>query len=362
MSRTTILRFLNIVTFLVLVSFAGNATKEKKFDVTETIMHHIGDAHEWHLWGEGHSGTSIYLPVIIYDNELKIFSSSHFYHGQIIPVADSLKPTEYLLGEGDAKGYALFHEKIYKVKDGALEFHGGHPHNAMPIDISITKNVLSLFIGSIILLLIMLSTSLYYKKNGAVAPRGIAKFIEPLIVYVRDEIVKPNIHGAKHTRYIGFITTVFFFILVNNLLGMIPVFPGGANLTGNISVTLFLAVCTLLVTVFSGNKNYWKHIFATPGVPWALLPIMIPIELVGILTKPFALMIRLFANMTAGHIIVLSLISIIFINKSAAWGFLSVPMALFISVLEILVAFLQAYLFASLSALFIGAAVEEEHH
>ena len=143
---------------------------------------------------------------------------------------------------------------------------------------------------------------------------------------------------------------------------MIPVFPGGANLTGNITITLFLAVCTLLITVFSGNKNYWKHIFATPGVPLVLLPIMIPIELVGIFTKPFALMIRLFANITAGHIIILALISIIFINKAAAWGFLSVPMALFISVLEILVAFLQAFLFTMLSALFIGAAVEDEHH
>jgi F-type H+-transporting ATPase subunit a len=143
---------------------------------------------------------------------------------------------------------------------------------------------------------------------------------------------------------------------------MIPVFPGGANLTGNITITMFLAVCTLLITVFSGNKNYWKHIFATPGVPWLLLPIMIPIEIVGIFTKPFALMIRLFANITAGHIIVLALISIIFINKSEAWGALSVPMALFISVLEILVAFLQAYLFSMLSALFIGAAVEEDHH
>jgi F-type H+-transporting ATPase subunit a len=163
-------------------------------------------------------------------------------------------------------------------------------------------------------------------------------------------------------KYLGFLTTVFFFILVNNLLGMIPVFPGGANLTGNITITMFLAVCTLLITVFSGNKNYWKHIFATPGVPWLLLPIMIPIEIVGIFTKPFALMIRLFANITAGHIIVLALISIIFINKSEAWGALSVPMALFISVLEILVAFLQAYLFSMLSALFIGAAVEEDHH
>ncbi len=362
MSRTTILRFLSIFTFLVGLAFTAGATKEKKFNVSETIMHHIGDAHEWHLWGEGHQGTSIYLPVILYDNGIKVFSSKHLYHGKAISVEDSLKPSEYLVGEGPAEGYALLHEKIYKLNNGKLDVHGAHPKNAMPLDLSITKNVLSLFIGAFILLAVMLSTSLYYKKNGAVAPRGIAKFIEPLIVYVRDEIVKPNIHGAKHTRYIGFITTVFFFILVNNLLGMIPVFPGGANLTGNISVTLFLALCTLLVTVFSGNKNYWKHIFATPGVPWALLPIMIPIELVGIFTKPFALMIRLFANMTAGHIIVLSLISIIFINKSEAWGLLSVPMALFISVLEILVAFLQAYLFASLSALFIGAAVEEDHH
>ena len=147
-----------------------------------------------------------------------------------------------------------------------------------------------------------------------------------------------------------------------SFMNLIPFLPGGANLTGNISVTLFLAVCTLLVTVFSGNKNYWSHIFATPGVPLALLPIMIPIEVVGILTKPFALMIRLFANITAGHIIILALISIIFINKNVAWGGLSVPMALFISVLELLVAFLQAFLFALLSALFIGAAVEEAHH
>lgn len=362
MSRAGIVRLFSIVVSLLFLAFTGGAAQEKKFNVTETIMHHVLDAHEWHLWGEGHEATSIYLPVILYDNGFKVFSSSYLYHGKPFPVADSENPAEYLVGRGPAEDYALLHEKIYKLNNGKLEFHGEHPKNAMPIDISITKNVLSLFIGAFILLVVMLSTSMNYKKNGAVAPRGIAKFIEPLIVFVRDEIVKPNIHGAKHTRYIGFITTAFFFILVNNLLGMIPVFPGGANLTGNISVTLFLAVCTLLVTVFSGNKNYWRHIFATPGVPWALLPIMIPIELVGIFTKPFALMIRLFANLTAGHIIILALISIIFINKSAAWGLLSIPMALFISVLEILVAFLQAYLFASLSALFIGAAVEEDHH
>ena len=353
--------FLAAFFMLFVVAVYGN-NKGEEFNVSETIMHHIGDAHEWHLWGEEEHGTAIYLPVILLDQGLKIFSSSHFYHGTARVLEDSLKPVHYKLGVGPAQGYALLHEKIYKLRNGELQFHNGHPTNNMPMDFSITKNVMSLFIGAFLLLVIMLSVAAYYRKNGAVAPKGLAKFIEPLIVFVRDEIIKPNIHGAKHARYINFITTVFFFILINNLLGMIPVFPGGANLTGNISVTLFLAACTLLVTLLSANKNYWKHIFATPGVPLALLPIMIPIEIVGIFTKPFALMIRLFANMTAGHIIVLSLISIIFINKTEAWGFLSVPMALFISVLEILVAFLQAYLFASLSALFIGAAVEEDHH
>ena len=362
MTKITIASISTLISVFVVFLANANERAEKKFDVTETIMHHISDAHEWHLWGEAPHSTSIHLPVILMDEGIKCFSSSYFYHGTPKLSDDSLKPAHYFLGVGPAQGYALFHEKVYKLQNGALQFHNGHPTNEKPLDISITKNVLSLFIGVLILMLVMFSTAAYYRKNGAVAPKGIAKFTEPLILFVRDEIIKPNIHGAKHTRYIGFITTVFFFILINNLLGMLPVFPGGANLTGNISVTLFLAFCTLLVTVFSANKNYWKHIFATPGVPLALLPIMIPIEIVGIFTKPFALMIRLFANMTAGHIIVLSLISIIFINKSEAWGLLSVPMALFISVLEILVAFLQAYLFASLSALFIGAAVEEEHH
>jgi F-type H+-transporting ATPase subunit a len=327
------------------------------------IMHHIQDAHEWHLWGEGHESKAIALPIILIDNGLQSFSSSYFYHhGKL----DSVNTKEgglvfFTKGTGPASKYALFHEKIYSLKDGKLEFHGEHPVNSMPLDFSITKNVLSLFIGSFMLLIILLTTARYYKKNGAVAPKGIAKFIEPLILFVRDEVAIPNLPHGKHAEYLGFLTTVFFFILINNLLGMIPVFPGGANLTGNITVTFFLACCTLLITLFSGNKNYWKHIFSAPGVPLALLPIMIPIEIVGIFTKPFALMIRLFANMTAGHIIVLSLISIIFINKTEVWGLLSVPMALFISVLEILVSFLQAYLFASLSALFIGAAVEEDH-
>lgn len=355
---------LGMVTFST--AFANHETEEREFEVVETIMHHIKDAHEWHLWGGHHNSTSIYLPIILVDGGLKTFSSKHFYHGEPATGKDakSGEEVEYVKGVGPAAGYAMFHEKIYKLNaEGGLHFEGGHVHGAvMPFDMSLTKNVLSLLMGSFIIILLMSAVARYYKKNGAVAPKGLAKFVEPLILMVRDNVAKANIGEHKYKKYVPFLLTVFFFIFINNLLGLVPILPGGANLTGNITITFFLAVCTLLVTVFSGNKNYWGHIFATPGVPKALLPIMIPIELVGILTKPFALMVRLFANMSAGHIIILALISIIFINQNAAWGALSVPMALFISVLELLVAFLQAYLFIMLSALFIGAAVEEHHH
>lgn len=345
--------------------YAGHGAKEDKpFNVTETIMHHISDAHEWHIIGEGEGAVSVYLPIILLDNGVKVFSSSNFYHGEEIHGEDAKgKEFHYVKGVGAAAGYAMAHEKIYKLNSkGELYYHDGHAVNAKPMDFSITKNTLSLFIGAVVILLMMLSVASFYKKNGAVAPKGMAKFIEPLILIIRDEVAKENIDHHKYQKYVPYLLTIFFFVFINNLLGLIPMFPGGANLTGNISVTIVLAVMTLLFTVLSGNKNYWMHIFNTPGVPKPLLLIMVPIEIVGILTKPFALMIRLFANITAGHIIILSLISIIFINQNAAWGLLSVPMALFISVLELLVAFLQGFLFAMLSALFIGAAVEDAHH
>ncbi len=358
--------FLSLLTICSINSAFATEHKEKKeFNVNEMIMHHIKDAHEWHLWGPEHGGTSIFLPIILIDGGLQTFSSSHFYHGEMKTAIDHVTKSEveYLQGTGPASNYGLYHEKIYKLNDGALSFEDGHVHgNTKPFDLSITKNVMSLFFGATILLLVMGSVARFYKKNGAVAPKGLAKFLEPIIILVRDDIAKENIGHLKYKKYVPYLLTIFFFIFFNNLLGMIPIIPGGANLTGNLTITMFLAICTLVVTLASSNKNYWKHIFATPGVPVALLPIMIPIEIVGIFTKPFALMIRLFANMTAGHIIVLALISIIFINQSIAWGALSVPMALFISVLELLVAFLQAFLFAMLSALFIGAAVEEAHH
>ena len=340
---------------------AAEGHEEKSFNVNEMIMHHIKDAHEWHLWGGEHDGTAIYLPIILLDNGLKTFSSTHFYHGEeaVSKERGTDKEYHYIKGVGPAEGYAMFHEKIYKLENGVLHFEGGHPHNVKPTDLSITRNVTSLFLTFFLMMTIMLSVAKYYKKNGAVAPKGLASFVEPIIIFVRDDVAKDNIGEEKYKKYVPLLLTIFFFIWISNLTGLIPVL--GSNLTGNISVTLFLAVITLIVTVFSGNGNYWKHIFATPGVPVALLPIMIPIEIVGIFTKPFALMVRLFANITAGHIIILALISIIFINKSAAWGALSVPMTLFISELELLVAFLQAYLFAMLSALFIGAAVEDHH-
>ncbi|MBC9812331.1 F0F1 ATP synthase subunit A [Crocinitomicaceae bacterium CZZ-1] len=335
---------------------------EKDFNIGEMIMHHIKDAHEIHLWGDAHNGTSVYLPIILMDGGLKTFSSSHLYHGELKTAVDHKTHEEihYVAGVGPADGYAIFHEKIYKLENGELQFEDSHPHNAKPMDFSITKNVFVLFLVSFIVCLLAIGTARYYKKNGAIAPKGVAKFIEPLVIFVRDDVAKANIGEHAYKKYVPYLLTIFFFILVGNLLGLVPMLS--ANLTGNITITLFLAVCTLLATVLSGNKNYWHHIFATPGVPVPLLIIMIPIEVVGILTKPFALMIRLFANITAGHVIILAFIGIIFINKNAAWGALSVPMALFISVLEILVAFLQAYLFAMLSALFIGAAVEEHHH
>ncbi len=364
----SIKRTLTIVLTTLLFSpvLANKSEVKKEFNVTEMIMHHISDAHEWHLWGEHENAKTIYLPIILIDGGLKTFSSSNFYDGKPKTGKDHKtgNEVEYVQGIGAAADYIMVHEKIFKL-NGAEEvkFEDGHPHGlTTPLDFSITKNVVSLFFGALLILFVMFGVAKFYKKNGAVAPKGIAKFLEPLIVMVRDDVAKSNINEHKYMKYVPYLLTIFFFIFFNNLLGLIPIIPGGANLTGNITVTLFLAVCTLVVTVVSGNKNYWGHIFATPGVPMALLPIMIPIEVVGIITKPFALMIRLFANMTGGHIIVLALISIIFINQNAAWGALSVPMALFISVLELLVAFLQAFLFAMLSSLFIGAAVEEAHH
>lgn len=338
---------------------------EEGFNVNEMIMHHIKDSHSWHILdytddeGVEHP-VSIPLPVILWtDNGLVAFMSSEFHHDE----------TGHHVVEMAGQRFINVHGKIYYASEeanahgGYYEEHDGHPTNALPMDFSITKNVFSLLFSAVLIFILFGSTARYYKKNGAVAPKGLAAFMEPLIVFVRDDIAKDNIGGKHYERFVPFLLTLFFFIWLNNLLGLIPFFPGGANLTGNIAVTMVLAVFTFFIVNFNGKKDYWMHILWMPGVPYGVRPILAIVEFVGIFTKPFALMLRLFANITAGHILVLSLIGLIFILNSVYISALSVPLTLFISTLELLVAALQAYIFALLTALFIGAAVEEhEHH
>lgn len=311
--------------------FAAEPKEGEAFDPGAMITHHIVDDYSWHFF-DGHYGT-LFLPVILYtDSGLEIFSSSNFYDEDHNLV--------------DYNGYRLEHGHI-----AALD--GSHP-----LDFSITKNVASLFLSAFLLLAVFFTVAKGY-KDPKKAPKGIQSFFEPIIIFIRDEVAIPNIGEKKAGKFLPFLLTLFFFIWFNNLLGLMP---GGANLTGNISVTFVLAFIVLLITLFSTKKYYWAHIFATPGVPWPVLIILIPIELVGILTKPFSLMVRLFANITAGHIIILSLFSLIFIFESMAVAPISVAFAIFMNCLELFVALLQAYVFTLLSAMYFGAAVEEAHH
>ena len=311
---------------------------EEKFEPTKVIMEHIADSHMWHLWGH----TSLPLPVIVYTaNGLDFFSSGHFHHGE----------HDYT---GNANTYRLVEDKVKIVgADGKVD------ENAKVYDFSITKNVAAMFIAIAVILLVFISVAGAYKTRAGKSPKGLQSFVEPIIVFVRDDIAKPNI-GHNYGKFMPYLLTMFFFIWINNLMGLIPIFPGGANVTGNIALTFVMALGTLLIVNLNGNKYYWKHIFA-PDVPWWLYPIMVLVELIGIISKPFALMIRLFANITAGHVIVLSLISLIFIFQTLAIAPVSIAFVLFMDVLELLVAFLQAFIFTLLTALFIGMAVEEHH-
>jgi len=318
--------------------FAENPTsKEEGFNPTPHILHHIADSYEWHLWGD----ISIPLPVILYtEGNLDVFMSSEFHHGK----------SKVIRGD---RTYKIDHHKIVEENDKKI------------INVSVTKNVASMILSVLILFFILRKVSAGYKNKNQ-APKGIQAFLEPLILFVRDDIIKSSI-GPKYKGYTVFLLTTFFFILTNNLLGLTP---GAANVTGNISVTLVLSLFTFIIITISANKGYWKHLIKPPGTPLPLLPIMIPIEIFGVFTKPFALMIRLFANITAGHIIILSLISLIFVasnngeNVVAGWSVapISVLFVLFIFLIELLVAFLQAYIFTLLSAVFIGLAVKEEDH
>jgi F-type H+-transporting ATPase subunit a len=292
------------------------------------------DDHVWHLW-DGHYGT-LYLPVIVYSAEkgLDVFSSHNFYD-------ENHNIVEY-------NGYKLDHNHIALTGS-----------EAYVLDLSITKNVAMLLINAALLLLVFTAVARSAKKNAGKAPKGLQSFFEPIVIFVRDEIVKPNI-GHHYEKFMPYLLTLFFFILFGNLLGLLP---GAGNLTGNIAVTLTLALLTFIITNVKGNKAYWSHIFWTPGVPLPLRIVILPVEIIGIFTKPFSLTVRLFVAITAGHIVLLSLLSLAFIFQSVTVGFVSSLIVLFISVIELLVAGIQAYVFTLFSALYIGmATAEHEHH
>lgn len=355
------------LSFLSFVSFGEQEGKDSKHvdvkhevaglintpeEINAYIKHHLQDSHDFIFYTDGETGHHVgfSLPVILLDDGLQVFSSSKFHHGETV-------------AESNGNFYKLFHGKIYKTNaEGVLNMDDhGHPTNEKPLDFSITKSVVGMLLTGLLLLLAFSSLARGYKKGPV--PTGFARVLEPLVIYVRDEIARPNIGEKKYRKFMGFLLTVFFFIWTLNLLGLTPL---GFNVTGNIAVTVCLAIFTFIIVQFSGTKDYWGHIFWMPGVPVLMKIVLAPIEVLGIFTKPFSLLIRLFANITAGHFVVMSLIALM-ITMKAAFGPVvstgtSIFLTLFISVIEILVAFLQAFIFTMLSSLFIGMAVEEHDH
>ncbi len=332
-----------------------------KDEVKEYILHHVKDAHDFHLFTyysdnkEHHVGFP--LPVILWgENGLTAFMSSAFHHDD---------QGKQIVEKGSSK-FVKVHGKIYELNADAtaIEFdEAHHPVNASkPIDLSITKSVFGIILIGFLMLLWFSKLGRQYKKKAV--PTGFGRVLEPLVLYVRDEIAEPNI-GPKYRKFTGYLLTVFFFVWILNLVGLAPF---GFNVTGQLAVTAALAIFTFVIYMASGNAHFWSHQLWMPGVPYLLRPILAVIELAGTLViKPFSLMVRLFANITAGHIVVMSLIAIgITMQKEmSAFGSttLSIILSLFITLIEVLVAFLQAYIFTMLSALFIGMAVEEpEHH
>jgi F-type H+-transporting ATPase subunit a len=324
----------------------GGHESNEPFNPGEMIMGHVGDEHGWHIAGN----LTLPLPVIVFEQGkgLSVFSSGRFDHGH-----------------ASHNGYMLHEGKIVAV-DGADVID--EERTGKVWDLSITKNVLGLLVSIAIMLLVFLSVAKAYKKKGMAAPSGLQGFIEPMIIFIRDEVAKPNI-GPRYRQFMPFLLTVFFFILLNNLMGLIPIFPFGANVTGSISVAFTLAAFAFIIILFVSNKHYWEHVFAMPGVPKAVLLILTPVEMLGVILRPAILMIRLFANITAGHIIVLSFFALIFIfgeiNAGLGWGVsvFTLLFTVFMSMLELLVAFIQAFVFTFLAAMYFGDAVQtHEHH
>jgi F-type H+-transporting ATPase subunit a len=335
--------FSKILAFVLAFSFSAvfandeHATKadEKPFNMTEMIMHHISDEHEWHFATIGHTHVTLPLPCIVYQpgKGLQVFMSSNFkdeHHNTV-----------------SYNGLKLEHGKIH-AEDGSHVY-----------DFSITKNVAQLLISAVLLLLVFTTIAKSSKRNSGKAPSGIQSVFEPLIAYVRDDIARANIGEKYYLKFTPYLLTLFFFIWFNNMLGLLP---GSANVTGNIAVTMVLAVIAFFITNLNGKSTYWGHIFWMPGVPVFMKFFLAPIELLGVFVKPVTLMVRLFANITAGHIILLSLLGIVFMFKSFAVGGTVSAFMVALNVLELLVAFLQALIFTLLTSMYIGSAVEEHHH
>ncbi len=322
-------------------------SKDLKTEIKEFINHHLLDSHSFYFNAdkETHEHYGFSLPIILWDNGFQVFSSSKFHGGEEV-------------AENNGNYYVLHHEKIYKTDaSGKLNMEHDHPTNTRPLDLSITKSVIGILLVAILMFVIFSSLAKSYAKNGGIA-KGVGRFFEPLVLYIRDEIAIPNI-GKNYKKYMSYLLTVFFFIFFLNILGLAPF---GFNVTGNITITLSLALLTYLITTFSANRNYWSHMLWMPGVPVILRPVLAVIELLGTIIKPFSLMIRLYANMMAGHVVLMSIIGLMFIFKSWIGSSLSFVLAFALSILEILVAFLQAYIFTMLTSLYFGAGNEEHHN
>lgn len=375
--------FLLVVPLLSFVVAGCSSPEKQEVDSGSIIIGHVTDSHSWHICdykskdGKEHA-VAINLPIILIDEgHLEVFSSKRFHHGH--SVYQGKKHTYALIGGGLEKEEIIcvygpmdicsepdmaFVDGEGNMYDRLVDAEG---NTVKPIDISITKTAAAIIIAVTLLIVIILASARKYKVREGKAPKGMQSLIEILVLHVRDDIVAP-ILGHNTNRFLPYLLTLFFFIFFCNILGLIPIFPAGANITGNIAVTAILAVITFIITNVNGNKHYWKDIFNTPGVPaWLkIFPLMPLVEVVGVFTKPIVLMIRLFANMTAGHIVILGFVVIIFILSNTlgmavggAVSVVSVVFAVFISLLECLVAYIQAFVFTMLSALYISMAVEE---
>ena len=373
-------RFNLLVLFFALLTISIAQAKSENTNQKDTpeevkafIKHHLKDAHYFELF----HGVKMPLPIIVWDNGIQFFLSSDFKKVKVkevtapdstitfVPLIESdsvaKESTDYLY-ESKSSNHSIFHGKIVGAKHGdmllKLNSDGKKKlvsHSSL-IDFSITKNVLMTLLICVLIFFLFTGLSKSYKKGPV--PSGFGRLLEPLVLFIRDDIAIPNIGEKYYKRYMSYLLTVFFFIWIVNLAGMTPL---GINITGNIAITFSLALITYLITQFTANKNYWGHIFWMPGVPVPMKFVLMPIELLGTIIKPFSLMIRLYANITAGHVVLMSLIGLVFFasNLFAFGSFFG--LTLFLGVIELLVAFLQAYIFTMLTALYFGAAVEEHH-